>query len=97
MFAPPLDSDSVQFSVVDPPGSTTIVNDPGGDGGPNGVTVCAADDAPVPTELTADTLNQYGVPLVRPVMVMLVDVVPVFTKSCWSHPVVALVVDCSIV
>jgi hypothetical protein len=60
-----------------------------------GVCVCAADGVPVPTELIADTLNQYAWPLVRPVMVLDVAVLSVLATAT-AKPADALVVDCSI-
>ena len=51
-----------------------------------GVAVATLEDAPVPAELTAETLNVYSWPFVRPVTVTEVDVLTPSLKVVHEEP-----------
>jgi hypothetical protein len=55
-------------------GATTAVTDCGAPGFVRGVAEAVVEAVPVPAALTAETRNMYGVPLDRPVTVVLVVV-----------------------
>ena len=88
---------AVQDSEIaaSPAVSAGKVGDPGTVDVADGVAVCTADAVPVPIVFMADTLNQYAWPFVRPVMVLVVAVLPVLATAT-VKPADALVVDCSI-
>ena len=94
MLAPPLLDGAVQDSEICSTPTVGAAN-VGAPGAVTGVAVCTADTLPVPTELIADTLNQYAWPLVRLVMVLVVAVLPVLATAT-VKPADALMVDCSI-
>ena len=68
MTAPPLDAGAVNATVADVPLTTDAAPIVGAPGTVTGVTAPDADDdADVPAELVAVTVNVYEVPLARPV------------------------------
>src|SRR5687768_16354896 len=79
MIATPLLTEGFQVSFTCPEptpdvGATAAVNPLGAPGAPRGVARTAGLHAPLPAGLRAATRNEYGVPLVSPVTMVVVAV-----------------------